>query len=109
MPFNRFFLNRNDGFIVMSEQVQKDLLFYLPKAKHILIPHPIYNHFGEKIPKTIALQKLGISECSGKKVLLRNFGVSLHSNFLFIYNYHFLIKNLIDRRLFPLNRCRRLA
>ncbi len=68
--FNRFFLNRNDGFIVMSEQVQKDLLFYLPKAKHILIPHPIYNHFGEKIPKTIALQKLGISECSGKKVLL---------------------------------------
>ena len=68
--FNRFFLNRNDGFIVMSEQVQKDLLFYLPKAKHILIPHPIYNHFGEKIPKTEALQKLGISECSGKKVLL---------------------------------------
>ena len=68
--FNRFFINRNDGFIVMSEQVQKDLLFYLPKAKHILIPHPIYNHFGEKIPKTIALQKLGISECSGKKVLL---------------------------------------
>jgi glycosyltransferase involved in cell wall biosynthesis len=68
--FNRFFLNRNDGFIVMSEQVQKDLLFYLPKAKHILIPHPIYNHFGEKISKTEALQKLGISECSDKKVIL---------------------------------------
>jgi glycosyltransferase involved in cell wall biosynthesis len=68
--FNRFFLNRNDGFIVMSEQVQKDLLFYLPKAKHILIPHPIYNHFGEKISKTEALQKLGISECINKKALL---------------------------------------
>jgi glycosyltransferase involved in cell wall biosynthesis len=68
--FNRFFLKRNDGFIVMSEQVQKDLLFYLPKAKHILIPHPIYNHFGEKISKIDALQKLGISECNNKKVLL---------------------------------------
>ncbi len=68
--FNRFFLNRNDGFIVMSEQVQKDLLFYLPKAKHILIPHPIYNHFGKKISKTDALQKLGILGCSDKKVLL---------------------------------------
>jgi glycosyltransferase involved in cell wall biosynthesis len=68
--FNRFFLNKNDGFIVMSEQVQKDLLFYLPKAKHILIPHPIYNHFGEKISKNEALQKLGISECINKKVLL---------------------------------------
>jgi glycosyltransferase involved in cell wall biosynthesis len=68
--FNRFFLKRNDGFIVMSEQVQKDLLFYLPKAKHILIPHPIYNHFGEKISKIDALQKLGISECINKKVLL---------------------------------------
>lgn len=68
--FNRFFLNRNDGFIVMSEQVQKDLTFYLPKAKHILIPHPIYNHFGEKISKTEALQKLGITNCSDKKILL---------------------------------------
>jgi glycosyltransferase involved in cell wall biosynthesis len=68
--FNRFFLNRNDGFIVMSEQVQKDLLYYFPKAKHILIPHPIYNHFGEKISKTEALQKLGISDCINKKVLL---------------------------------------
>ncbi|MBU3660042.1 MAG: glycosyltransferase [Flavobacteriales bacterium] len=68
--FNRFFLSRNDGFIVMSEQVQKDLLFYLPKAKHLLIPHPIYNHFGSKISKSEALKKLSISECIDKKVLL---------------------------------------
>jgi len=68
--FNRFFLKRNDGFVVMSKQVQNDLLYYYPKAKHILIPHPIYNHFGEKITKIEALQKLGISDCINKKVLL---------------------------------------
>lgn len=68
--FNRFFISRNDGFIVMSEQVRKDLLFYLPKAKHLLIPHPIYNHFGSKISKSEALKKLSISECIDKKVLL---------------------------------------
>lgn len=68
--FNRFFLNRNDGFIVMSEQVQKDLLFYLPKAKHLLIPHPVYNHFGEKLSKKDALKKLNITDSADKKVLL---------------------------------------
>jgi glycosyltransferase involved in cell wall biosynthesis len=68
--FNRFFLNRNDGFIVMSEQVQKDLLYYLPKAKHLLIPHPVYNHFGEKLSKKDALKKLNITDSADKKVLL---------------------------------------
>ena len=68
--FNRFFLNRNDGFIVMSEQVQKDLLYYLPKAKHLLIPHPVYNHFGEKLSKKDALKKLNITDSADKKILL---------------------------------------
>ena len=68
--FNRFFLNRTDGFIVMSEQVQKDLLYYLPKAKHLLIPHPVYNHFGEKLSKKDALKKLNITDLADKKVLL---------------------------------------
>ena len=49
--FNRYFLKRNDGFVVMSEKVQKDLLHYLPHAKNMLIPHPIYNQFGQKITK----------------------------------------------------------
>jgi glycosyltransferase involved in cell wall biosynthesis len=68
--FNRYFLSKNDGFIVMSEQVQKDLLYYLPKAKHILIQHPIYNHFGEKLPKEKALSNLGLQDYATKKVLL---------------------------------------
>lgn len=68
--FNRYFLKRNDAFIVMSEKVQKDLLKYLPNAKNILIPHPIYNQFGEKLTKENALLSLGLSEKQDKKILL---------------------------------------
>jgi glycosyltransferase involved in cell wall biosynthesis len=68
--FNRYFLKRNDGFIVMSEKVQKDLLYYLPDAKNLLIPHPIYNHFGEKLTKIQALKNLGIEQHADKKMLL---------------------------------------
>lgn len=68
--FNRYFLKRNDGFIVMSEKVQKDLLHYLPKAKNLLIPHPIYNQFGQKLNKKDALSNLGLTINSDKKILL---------------------------------------
>lgn len=68
--FNRYFLKRNDGFVVMSEKVQKDLLHYLPHAKNMLIPHPIYNQFGQKILKKEALSKLGIEAHVDKKILL---------------------------------------
>lgn len=68
--FNRYFLKRNDGFIAMSEKVQKDLFHYLPNAKCLLIPHPIYNQFGEKLSRNEALSKLGIENHSNKKILL---------------------------------------
>ena len=68
--FNRYFLKKNDGFIAMSEKVQKDLLHYLPQAKCMLIPHPIYNQFGEKLSKLEALSNLGISVHLDKKILL---------------------------------------
>lgn len=68
--FNRYFLNKNDGFVVMSEKVQRDLLQYIPDAKNILIPHPIYNQFGNKLDKKQALLKLGLLDQSDKKILL---------------------------------------
>jgi len=67
---NRYFLKRNDGFIVMSEKVLKDLLFYYPKAKYIYVPHPVYNQFGEKTTRMAALQKLGLEKMAEKKIIL---------------------------------------
>ena len=68
--FNRYFLNRNDAFIAMTEKVKADLLSYLPDAKCMVIPHPVYNQFGPRIDREVALQALGLSQFKDKKILL---------------------------------------
>ncbi|MCH2224397.1 MAG: glycosyltransferase [Crocinitomicaceae bacterium] len=68
MPSNRFFLKHNDGFVVMSDKVLKDLLSIKPDAKYLRIDHPVYDHFGEKKDRKSVLEKLGLSE--DKKYLL---------------------------------------
>jgi len=68
--FNRYFLNRNDAFIAMTEKVRTDLLSYLPDAKCMVIPHPVYNQFGPRIDRDVALQTLGLSQLKDKKILL---------------------------------------
>lgn len=67
-PFLKYFLNRNHGFIVMSDQVKSDLLKLKPDAKYEFKPHPLYDHFGEVVDKTEACNKLGIDP--NKKTLL---------------------------------------
>ena len=67
-PLTSWFLNRNSGFITMSESVKNDLLSLKPDAKFLLKAHPLYDHFGEKINKTLAREQLEIN--SEKKTLL---------------------------------------
>ncbi len=61
-PLAKYFFNRCNGFIVMSEPVQKDLLLLKKNANILLQPHPIYDQYGERTDKTNACQKLGISQ-----------------------------------------------
>ena len=65
---NRFFLKNNDGFIVMSDAVLKDLLSIKPEAKYIRVNHPVYNHFPEPIKQQLAQQNLKVDPT--KKTLL---------------------------------------
>lgn len=65
---NKYFLNSVDGFICMSESVQHDLLQYLPKAKNILTPHPVYDNFGNALAKNIAREKFNVDE--DEKIIL---------------------------------------
>ncbi|MEE8341213.1 MAG: glycosyltransferase [Candidatus Neomarinimicrobiota bacterium] len=69
--FTRFltktFLNKVDRFIVMSESVRSELLNIISDAKHKLVPHPIYNIFGNTIEKRIARKNLDIK---AKNVIL---------------------------------------
>jgi len=66
--FNAYFLKRIDGFVAMSEQVKGDLLKLKPDARVILLPHPIYDHFGKRISSAEARKKLGLNP--NKKTLL---------------------------------------
>src|SRR5690606_22804709 len=49
-----------DGFIVMSENVMQDLRIFEKRKPASLIPHPLFDNFGELTPKLIARKHLGI-------------------------------------------------
>lgn len=68
LPLAKYFFNACDAFIVMSEPVKKDLLSIKEDAKILLQPHPIYDHYKDKIDKKEARQLLSI--CEEKKTLL---------------------------------------
>ena len=46
----------------------KDLFRLKPDARHTSIQHPLYSHFGEKLDRTVAEDKLGLDH--GKKNIL---------------------------------------
>lgn len=67
-PLARYFFSGCDAFIVMSEPVEKDLLSLRKDAKVQLQPHPIYDHYAERIDRSQACDNLGIKK--DKKNLL---------------------------------------
>lgn len=66
--FARFFFKKCDGFIVLSESVKKDLEKIVSNTNILLTPHPIYDHYKEKIGRKEACAILQIPE--NKKNLL---------------------------------------
>lgn len=66
--FTKYFIRKNTAFIAMSEKVKNDLISLHPNAKVKVLPHPLYNHFGEISDKNIARQTLGLNE--NKKTIL---------------------------------------
>lgn len=59
-PFSRWFLRQNSGCVAMSEAVLKDMLSLTPDKPYILQPHPLYDHFGQKMDKCAAQDALGL-------------------------------------------------
>ena len=68
IALTKFFLNQYHGFIVMSKQVESDLLELKPEAVYKYNPHPLYSHFGEITDQGTARKKLGLPD--DKKILL---------------------------------------
>lgn len=65
---NKYFIRNNDAFVVLADAVKDDLLYYNPSAKYFKYPHPNYEHFGKKIDKDTARDKLNIPK--DKKAIL---------------------------------------
>ena len=67
-PLTRYFLKGCTGFVTLCDSVEKDLLALEPHAPHTLLPHPLYAHFGPKMPREEAAATIGIDP--DKKTLL---------------------------------------
>jgi glycosyltransferase involved in cell wall biosynthesis len=66
--FTKYFLKSCDAFITMSEKVMNDLRRFETSKPAKQVQHPLYDNFGEAVPKNEARKKLGIGE--NEKVLL---------------------------------------
>ena len=67
-PFTRYFIKPVDAFITMSEKVMSDLRLFTKEKKALLVPHPLYDNFGEKISKEEARKHLSIN--NDQKIIL---------------------------------------
>lgn len=90
--FPKYFVNAMDGFVAMTDSVVSDINKFdnLMKPK-VVSPHPIYDHFGEQLPKNLAALKLGLHE---------NFSYILFFGFIRHYKgLDLLIEAFADKRL----------
>jgi len=59
--FTTYFIKPIDAFVTMSEKVMKDLKSITTKPAQQVV-HPLYDNFGEALPKTQARYYLGLNE-----------------------------------------------
>ena len=60
-PFTKYFVKPVDAFITMSEKVLLDLRLFEKNKPAQIVPHPLYDNFGDKVSKEEARKKLGIN------------------------------------------------
>jgi glycosyltransferase involved in cell wall biosynthesis len=61
-PFTQYFVKPVDGFVVQSKSVLDDLASFNITERVSLIPHPIYDNFGDKVGRQAALKHLKLDE-----------------------------------------------
>jgi glycosyltransferase involved in cell wall biosynthesis len=61
-PFTKYFLKSCDAFVTMSEKVMNDLRLFEKTKPVKLVHHPLYDAFGDSVPKAEARKHLGLDE-----------------------------------------------
>ena len=59
-PLAKAFFKRNDLLMSMCDAVTADIRSLCPDARIVQQPHPVYDHFGQKMDKTQAQRQLGL-------------------------------------------------
>lgn len=67
VPFTRYFIKQCDSFITLSQEVLDDLK-KITAQPAVFSPHPVYDSFGEAVPRAEAIKVLGLED--DKKYLL---------------------------------------
>ncbi|MBN1652103.1 MAG: glycosyltransferase family 4 protein [Bacteroidales bacterium] len=57
---SNYFVKAMDAFLVLSESVKKDLEGFAYTKPIRMSPHPLYDHFGEGLSRSVALEMLGL-------------------------------------------------
>lgn len=60
--FAPYFVKAQDGFVALSESVVNDIHSLAPNTPNTFSPHPIYDHYGERLEKTVACRFLDLDE-----------------------------------------------
>ena len=61
-PLTKYFLKGSSGCITLCEAVSKDLLNLKKDVQYTVIQHPLYSHFGRKMERAAAEEKLGLKK-----------------------------------------------
>jgi glycosyltransferase involved in cell wall biosynthesis len=62
VPFTRYFLKSCDAVVAMSENVLRDMKSFGLDIPSRLVPHPLYDHFGDAVTKEEARKHLGLKQ-----------------------------------------------
>jgi len=60
--FAPYFVHAQDGFVALSESVVKDIATLSPSTPKTFSPHPIYDHYGERLGKDESCTHLGLDK-----------------------------------------------
>ncbi|MBR0072648.1 MAG: glycosyltransferase [Bacteroidales bacterium] len=59
--FARYFVRSTDGFVAMSKSVLNDLRTFTADKPAEFCPHPLYDHYGQRLSRDEALQLLNLA------------------------------------------------
>ena len=62
MLFTKYFSKAIDGWIGMSKEVYNDVLKVVAKPKRALVPHPVFDNYGQVISREEALKNLELED-----------------------------------------------